>query len=329
MEPAPTGEQDISPTSAAEMPTGVSATPEVTLTEGGGAAAPTATSSAQPGPTPQPSATPTPLLTAQASATPWPAQILSFDVTPDTADPGQAVTLSWQVKGGQPTLCPTARYVLFTPDDCQPVPVSGSLSFIIPAAAEGFPYVSFVLTVRPAGVGDAAVGQVSVALNCDRTWFFSDEPQAGICPREAVYTAAAAQHFQQGTMVWLAEPGRYYVLQDRPVDEGESRRAVDIISDPLDITGDTSAGVKPPPGLHAPQSGFGLVWRGDVAQSQGYRKELGWALGPEFGYDGVLQCDDARPSGGRSWQTCYLLGPDGEVIVLHPLGGWSLLGEPR
>ena len=50
---------------------------------------------------------------------------------------------------------------------------------------------------------------------------------------------------------------------------------------------------------------------------------FGWALGPEFGYQAVYQCDDAPPTGGRSWQTCALLGPDGEVVVLHPLGGWQ------
>ena len=75
-------------------------------------------------------------------------------------------------------------------------------------------------------------------------------------------------------------------------------------------------------------SGFGLVWRGDVAQSPGFHQQLGWALAPEFGYDAILQCDDAVPSGGRSWQTCYLKGPGGEVIMLHPLGGWQLWSQP-
>ena len=104
-------------------------------------------------------------------------------------------------------------------------------------------------------------------------------------------------------------------------------RRVDILVDPLEITRDTSGDVQAPAGLYAPQSGFGLVWRGDVAGSPGYREQLGWALEPEFGYEAALQCDDARPSGGRSWQTCYLQGPDGEVIVLRALGGWTLLDE--
>ena len=67
----------------------------------------------------------------------------------------------------------------------------------------------------------------------------------------------------------------------------------------------------------------------DVRGSPGFRDGLGWALAPEFGYEAVFHCDDALPSGGRSWQTCYLAGSDGEVIVFHPLGGWYLLGERK
>jgi hypothetical protein len=126
-------------------------------------------------------------------------------------------------------------------------------------------------------------------------------------------------------MIWLEEPGRYYILEGAPLFEGAERRRVEIIDDPLEMVRDTSSEVQAPPGLYAPVSGFGLVWRGDVAGSPGYRERLGWALEPEFGYEAVLQCDDALPSGGRSWQTCYLQGPDGDIFALHPLGGWYLL----
>ena len=70
-----------------------------------------------------------------------------------------------------------------------------------------------------------------------------------------------------------------------------------------------------------------MRWRGDAAGSPGYRKSLGWALAPEFGYETIWQCDDAPPSGGRSWQTCMLRGPEGEVIVLDPLHRWTLWDE--
>jgi hypothetical protein len=168
---------------------------------------------------------------------------------------------------------------------------------------------------------------VSVALKCTETWFYTAETQSGICPLEPVTTYAAAQHFQHGLMIWLDTPGRYYVFVEEPLYAGEERKHLDQINDPLNITNDASQGLEPPQDLYAPVSGFGLVWRGDIKQSSGYRKILGWALEPEFGYQAILQCDDALPSGGQNWQTCYLRGPGGDVFVLHPLGGWYTLAE--
>jgi len=74
--------------------------------------------------------------------------------------------------------------------------------------------------------------------------------------------------------------------------EGDVRRRLDYVHDPLEIIRDTSAEVIPPAGLYAPVSGFGLIWRGDVSQSPGYREVLGWALGPEFGYDTIFEYND-------------------------------------
>jgi hypothetical protein len=184
-----------------------------------------------------------------------------------------------------------------------------------------------VLQVEAGSPPTTTTAQVRVAFECERTWFFSDAPQAGICPLEPIYTSAAAQTFERGTMIWLETPGRYYILHEAPLFEGAGRKRVDVVNDPLTITRDTSSEIDPPPGLYAPQSGFGLVWRGDVEGAPGYVESLGWATAPEFGYQAILQCDDARPSGGRSWQTCYLQGPAGDVIVLHPLGGWLFRHE--
>ena len=187
--------------------------------------------------------------------------------------------------------------------------------------------MDFTLTVETSAPAATASGQASVGLKCALTWFFSEETQAAICPLEPIHTYAAAQRFQQGTMIWLEGPGRTYILQDTPLYEDAERNKLDLINDPLEITGDTSSQFQAPEGLYAPVSGFGLVWRGDIVQSPGFHEQLGWGLAPEFGYDAILQCDNAAPSGGRSWQTCYLEGPEGEVIMLHPLGGWQLWDE--
>jgi hypothetical protein len=259
--------------------------------------------------------------------TPVPPEIFSFEVSPTRVDPGDTVTLTWEAKGDWATICPTARFALFSSDDCRQVSPSGVLTFTIPLEAVGFQYINFSLRVQARGVSDAQVSQVSVALKCHTTWFFSDEPQAGICPTEPIASYAAAQRFERGTMIWLEQLGRYVILDEALLYEQDVRKRVSFVHDPLEIVRDTSAEIDPPEGLYAPESGFGLVWRGDVSDSPGYRESLGWALAPEFGYEAVFQCDDALPSGGRSWRTCYLQGPDDEVIVFHPLGGWYLWGE--
>ena len=276
-------------------------------------------------PSAAPQASPTPGRKSTAAVGPGP-RISRFQVSPQRAEPGDVVTLAWETHGGQAQICPSARYVLSTPADCRSVSASGQMRFTIPGEASGFGYVDFTLKVW-GGSGDmdaVRTSTLSVGLICPTPWFFSDEMRAGVCPREAIESYAAAQRFQHGLMIWIEEMGRYAVLHEAPLPHDPTRKRVTLINDPLEIVRDTSSAVTPPEGLHAPVSGFGLVWRGDVSRSPGFREALGWALAPEFGYTTIYQCDDARPSGGRSWQMCTLQGPDGEVIVLHPLGGWYL-----
>lgn len=337
-----------SPPRARRTPTAVAAVtessadpdPATTPAERESASTPTATSSPEPSKTAVPS-------TATATSTPVPptetfipptatapptasstAAVLSFQASPGEVDPGDTVTLTWEAVGESATICPSARFHVLTSDDCREVDVVGTEAFVVPQEAASVSFIDFTLTVRTLAGTASETAQASVALKCQRTWFFSDEPQAGICPHEALHFPAAAQTFEQGRMIWVEQqPGRYYILEQAQVVAGDARKRLGVIYDPLEITGDTAAEIDPPEGLFAPESGFGLVWRGDVAQSEGYRDRLGWALEPEFGYETVFQCDNAQPSGGRSWQTCYLQGPDGRVIVLHPLGGWHYLGE--
>jgi hypothetical protein len=249
-------------------------------------------------------------------------QIVSFDVAPAEVEPGDVVTLSWKARGDRATICPSARYALFTSDDCWQVPPSGSTTFTIPLETGGNRAIDFLLSV------DEAVGQKSVGFKCDTRWFYSDKVEARICPLDPIQSRATAQRFERGAMIWVEQIGRTIVLQERLTGEDGLRR-VAYAQDPLDVVADTSASVTAPDGFYAPKSGFGLLWRGDVSGLPGYREVLGWALAPEFGYQTNWQCDDALPSGGRSWQTCYLEGPEGEVIVLDPLDRWYLWGEEQ
>ena len=92
-------------------------------------------------------------------------------------------------------------------------------------------------------------------------------------------------------------------------------------NDPLQITQEEEPPVEDPPaGLQAPVSGFGLLWRGQVAGSDGLRDRLGWALAPEYNFDAVWQTE-ARPENART----FLQGPGGQVLVLHlGLSRWEV-----
>ncbi|HET7089656.1 MAG TPA: hypothetical protein VFL17_13490, partial [Anaerolineae bacterium] len=199
--------------------------------------------------------------------------------------------------------------------------------FVVPSDVKGNKYIEFLLTVSGASAAPVTQ-QTQVAMQCQQAWFFTDEPQFGVCPLEPIRTQAAAQHFERGLMIWLKEPGRYFILENRFVAPGDIRHPLNTIADPLDVARDTANSVTPPAGLFAPTSGFGLIWRGDVQQSLGFRDQLGWALEPEFGYEATYQCEDATPSGGRVWQTCYLNGPDGRIIALLPTEVWYWRDEP-
>lgn len=132
----------------------------------------------------------------------------------------------------------------------------------------------------------ALTAHTAVPTPCSQPWLVENPPDSR-CPSTTTETEAAAQRFEHGIMVWLKDPGMYVIALDARV-LPEWRQT--WVFDPLTIYRDTSDQYTPPTRLYAPQSGFGLVWRGDVSpDGRGYKDLLGWALEPEVGYQGVLQ----------------------------------------
>ncbi|MGD9148560.1 MAG: hypothetical protein PVI80_23560, partial [Anaerolineae bacterium] len=72
---------------------------------------PTQTYTPLPAPTPtrtsSPSPTSSPTSTAASAQRPPDPQIISFGVSPDVAEPGDTVVLTWQATGASATICPT------------------------------------------------------------------------------------------------------------------------------------------------------------------------------------------------------------------------------
>lgn len=255
--------------------------------------------------------------------------LTSFITEPEAVHQGEIITLKWSGVGDKATLCPTARYSYFTAADCQQVGASGSLTVDLPDDLPPAYALGYILTLERGG--QTAAYNLAIRLYCERNWFYSSEKPLGpTCPQAAQPTAAAAQHFERGTMLWLETPGVYYILTGAPLGSADTYHNYPLLraADPLNITQDTSGSVTAPAGLFAPESGFGLLWRGDTTPAfNDLNDKLGWATAPEFAYQATLQCDDAPPSGGRSWQSCYLQGPEGDMIHILPAnyGQWQLI----
>jgi hypothetical protein len=272
--------------------------------------------------TPTPASVETPPTDTPApTTTPAGPRIFSFAVSPAEVDPGDVVVLAWEASGDWAMICPDHH----GSDYCRQVPLSGTMTFAIPN--ESYRISEFILLVNTHASTTSTTKGVPIKYNCHTAWFFSDEMHTHGCPQEAIRSYAAVQYFEGGAMIWIAQIGRYFILEETLLYQGDVRKRAHYLNDPLEINRDTSAEVRPPDGLYAPESGFGLVWRGDVSNSPGYRESLGWAVAREFGYEAVYQCDPGQVTGGRFWQRCYLTTPDNKVVFLHPLGGWYALGE--
>ncbi|NLH07965.1 MAG: hypothetical protein GX484_10225 [Chloroflexi bacterium] len=244
-----------------------------------------------------------------------PPEIQTFELEPgEDIIVGDSITATWASLGGEVQLCLHAERPEGGQQHCYDgLPPAGSLGVRVDTSLTGA--LSARLTVTSARMGSVEQ-TVDLGMVCAGRWFTT--PVVERCASQPVLeTEAAAQPFERGWMLWLRDIGRYFVLADAPVEPGTGRYRLLMTSDPLNVTRDTADSVEAPPGLVAPVSGFGNIWRGD-AFGTGYREVLGWGTQPEFAYTALYQCDDDPEA-----PTCYVTHPDGWVVILHPDGTWS------
>jgi hypothetical protein len=240
--------------------------------------------------------------------------IRSFTISPAEIDPGDEVTLSWSATGEEIalySLMPTGQLGTYYGR----VPSQGTLTLRTASTVRNF--VQYALYATQGGKTENAT--VLAAVRCPDTWFFASPPDA--CPQSPPFQSqAAVQHFEHGLMIWLGAVDRIYVLF---ADSGYP--PVQIVADTWEPgMPESDPLLVPPPGYYQPVRGFGLVWRGEGPTAIPVRARVGWALELEYGYTSALQCDSAP-----KYNTCYLLGPGGEVIVLEPeSSGWGIWGAP-
>lgn len=308
-------------TAATHTPTAVTNTttptlesPTATPTQADPTATPTtAAAAAQP-------ATRTPTPAPRPTNTPPPPRVISFSVVPTTTQRlGDHLTLTWQAVGEQAQLCPIAGRPWES--RCVPVPLSGRMEFT--STEDTVAYDGLGLMAKTGDQFAWGVQPVRLLCNGWRDWFFANPPAR--CPETPPQrSAAAAQYFEHGFMVWVEASDTFYVFYEPGPGELPT---LEMLIGPVQLkpgaSPDNRVGETPPPGLYEPVSGFGLLWRDeleglssfDVSSAERVRQRLGWAVAPEFAYDTARQC--VTPTLYRSWR-CYLQGPGGKVLEMYP-----------
>ncbi len=295
-------------TNAAAPTPPANSTPTATATQ----SEPTATLTSAATITPLATRTPTP--TPRPTHTPPPAapRVISFSVVPTTTQTlGERLTLTWQAAGERAQICPIAGRPWES--RCMPVPLTGRMEFT--STEDTVAYDGLGLMVQ---TGDQFVWSVQpVRLLCHgwRDWFFANPPPR--CPEMSPQrSAAAAQYFEHGFMVWVEASDTFYVFYEPAPGELPT---MEMLIGPVQLkpgaSPDNRIGETPPPGLYEPVSGFGMLWRDELEGISGARQRLGWALAPEFAFDTARQCQ--TPTLYRGWR-CYLQGPGNKVLEMYP-----------
>jgi len=224
-----------------------------------------------------------------------------FQAVPAEADPGDTVTLEWQSRGASRG----ALYHLFGGQlsTFWDVPPNGTMTYTIPSTMRNSDSL-LLFAIDDAGRNTSAM--LTITLRCPDAWFFSPPPSE-CAGGPATSGLAAQQTFEHGTMLWVGNEARIYIVFDggrQPAwaaywDEWSEG---DPVSDPA---------IVPPAGLYQPVRGFGLVWR----TQPGVRDGLGWAAGEETGFTGSMQ-----RTGRIKYNLTYLSALDGGVWELGPEG---------
>lgn len=296
------------------MPT--QADPAATPTQGDPAATPTTAATATQPPTR------TPTLVPRSTHTPLPAapRVISFSVVPTTTQTlGERLTLTWQAVGESAQICPIAGRPW--EGRCMSVPLTGRMEFT--STEDTVAYDGLGLMVQTGDQFAWSVQPVRLLCNGWRDWFFANPPPR--CPETPPQrSAAAAQYFEHGFMVWVEASDTFYVFYEPAPGELPT---MEMLIGPAQLkpgaSPDNRVGETPPPGLYEPVSGFGMLWRDeleglsgfDVSSAERVRQRLGWALAPEFAFDTARQCQ--MPTLYRGWR-CYLQGPGNKVLEMSP-----------
>jgi hypothetical protein len=197
------------------------------------------------------------------------------------------------------------------------MPVETTGTFTYETTPEQYGCVPFSLMVTHKE-DQIEIATIFIEFPCPNSLFFSSDRDLACCgfyanygcPEAAITSSAAEQHFEHGTMIWIKEWDRIYVLyEDVPFTQD---RASTFTNEWDESQPDHDPSLVPPDGLYQPVRGFGLVWR----QYPEVRERLGWAVDQETAFVTTVQ---RVPSVGRHW-SLYIRALDGNIWRLFSTG---------
>ncbi len=173
---------------------------------------------------------------------------------------------------GAPTPPPTVAVAIVTTTVSPAITGTVTVSAGLPLSITGTPMVSPTVTITPTATPTPSCSQQPDALFVP----LYDQAQLGCAMGAASTVWAAYQPFERGSMLWRSDTDTSYVFYSSggwfPIEFGwDGGPARDRGS--------------PPPGLQAPQRGFGYVWSLDDEIFNG----LGWARDQEKGFCAFVQ----------------------------------------
>ncbi|HEX3053449.1 MAG TPA: hypothetical protein VHP83_22505 [Aggregatilineaceae bacterium] len=244
--------------------------------------------------------TPIPAFPQNPAPVPGTGQIVSFKVSPDTVNPGSAVTLAWEVVGtGGITIEQQIPNTSVVTQVVQAQSPKGTATVYLPDYAAYS--VRFILWTAARDASMAA----DVQVHCPYTFFFGS---ADGCPiRQGVEIDAAYQRFEGGIMVWRGDTREIYVLYD----DGQYQNGTATYTTEASYASmpDPDSTLMPPLDRFVPTHGFGKIW----ANAPGVREKLGWALAPEQSYRMTIQ-DVAMTREPPPDVLFYFTMPDARVV---------------
>jgi hypothetical protein len=246
-------------------------------------------------------------------------RVVSFTVTPNPAERGSSVTVTWNVAGASRVTLWRMRYEskmcywyrLRPPETTGPA--TGKWTIAVPhdatwqrTATVNQPHwdLKFELEATDGSGNSVVVTSEEIRFIC-HPLFFDLNVTWTTCAHAPQITEAIFQPFEHGYMIWRADTGQVYALLQHP--EHPNLWRVHLPTGPaVDI------GV-PPTGLYAPGEHFREIWK---QLDEFWQSVLGWATARERAYDLTLQLSlmGGHPIAGHD--DLYVSWPDGRVAHL-------------